>query len=161
MGKKIRLVRQESDSFWFHIKSMNIDVFIPQWNWGVKVDLKNMEYIGTHDDGYEESTLPTLCDLHDDVEMGFPYKEFDVIVKDNYNHNLSDKGIDKVVKQFKENGWNVTREAVEHQLGGWKCGYRDEANGYHLFTPCAGNELSFRATTLHDACKDWQTTYWC
>ena len=44
-------------------------------------------------------------------------------------------------------------------LGG-KSGYRDDANGYHLFTPCGDNPLCFRLSTL-DKRLDWQTTYIC
>ena len=161
MAKKIRLERNENDAFWFHVISLGVDLFIPYWDWSVKVDLERMEYLRMSDEGYNDSPLPTLGELGDDIKMGFPYKEFDVVVRNNYNHVLDEKGVKDVIRRFKENGWHVTREAVEHQLGGYKCGYRDEANGYHLFTPCGGNELAFRLTTLHDSCRDWQITYTC
>ena len=43
-------------------------------------------------------------------------------------------------------------------MGDLKSGYRDEKNGYHLFTPCGCNPLSLRATSLEKE-LDWQTTY--
>ena len=39
-----------------------------------------------------------------------------------------------------------------------KSGYRDEKNGYHLFTPCGCNPLSFRVSSLEPE-LDWQITY--
>ena len=67
------------------------------------------------------------------------------------------------LKEFKDNGLNVTKEAIMHNYQAWrfdeKSGYRDEENNYHLFSPCGCNPLSFRATTLHEKCADWQHTY--
>lgn len=71
----------------------------------------------------------------------------------------------KIMQFFRDNGFNVTSEAVkwcfENWKSGFKSGYRDEKNGYHLFNPCGGNPLSIRLTTLNPLCEDWQTTYWC
>lgn len=57
-----------------------------------------------------------------------------------------------------------TREAVLHNFRAWsgdlKSGFRDDRNGYHLFTPCGCNPLSFRATSLEPE-LDWQKTYEC
>lgn len=65
---------------------------------------------------------------------------------------------------FYEHGYNVTEEAISHQIKAWrsgmKSGYRDEKNGYHLFSPCGCNPLSIRLSTLHHLC-DWQNTYEC
>ena len=73
--------------------------------------------------------------------------------------------ISKIVKYFKERGYNVTPKAVDHNIHAWfndyKSGYRDEENGYHLFTPCGCNPLSLRLSTLHEKCDDWQITYEC
>ena len=72
---------------------------------------------------------------------------------------------DEICEYFHNNGYNVTAEAVkwcvENWKSGFKSGYRDEKNGYHLFNPCGRNQLSIRLTTLHPLCEDWQTTYWC
>jgi hypothetical protein len=84
--------------------------------------------------------------LIDDAECCYCYKDFDV---------------KEVIKEFKSNGFNVTEEAIIHNFEAWKSdyksGYKDERNGYFLFTPCGCNELSFNATELIN--KDWQETY--
>ena len=93
----------------------------------------------------------------------FPYEEYDINVKGA--RNLTDKDLIRIQKRFKKNGFNVSFEALFHNYHAWfmdmKSGYRDEENGYHLFSPCGCNPLSFRATTLCDNCKDWQITYEC
>lgn len=94
----------------------------------------------------------------------FPYEKYDI---NNIKgaKNLSDKDLLRIQRKFKKNGFNVTFDALFHNYHAWfmdmKSGYRDEENGYHLFTPCGCNPLSFRATTLCDNCKDWQFTYEC
>ena len=74
-----------------------------------------------------------------------------------------DDEIDRIVGFFKGKGYSVTREAVEHNINAWmrdsKSGYRDDGNGFHLFSPCGCNPLSVRLSTLHDLCSDWQVTY--
>ena len=78
--------------------------------------------------------------------------------------SLSNKMVKEICKEFKENGFDVTEHAVLTNFANWKsgykCGYRDDANGYHLFTPCGLNPFSLTATTLFDG-ADWQDTYWC
>lgn len=73
--------------------------------------------------------------------------------------------IDRIESFFRDNGYNVPREAIEHNFDAWlddtKSGYRDETNGYHLFSPCGCNPLSMRLSTLHNLCDDWQQTYTC
>ena len=73
--------------------------------------------------------------------------------------------IRKIHNYFVELGYNVTSDAIQHNLLAWmgdyKSGYRDDQNGYHLFTPCGCNPLSLRVSTLHHLCEDWQTTYTC
>ena len=94
----------------------------------------------------------------------FPYEKYD-INDIKRAKSLSDKDLLRIQRRFKKNGFNVTFEALFHNYHAWfmdmKSGYRDEENGYHLFTPCGCNPLSFRATTLCDNCKDWQKTYKC
>ena len=89
----------------------------------------------------------------------------------NMDVYMDDPELDKkvtaemIIKFFRDNGYNVTSEAVnwcfENWKSGFKSGYRDQENGYHLFNPCGGNALSIRLTTLNPLCEDWQTTYWC
>lgn len=78
------------------------------------------------------------------------------------DRHLSMKRFKEIIAEFRAHGFNVTIEALLHNyscwLGGLKSGYRDETNGYHLFTPCGCNPLEFRATSL-DSQLDWQTTY--
>lgn len=65
---------------------------------------------------------------------------------------------------FKDNGFDVTLEAIFHNYEAWlrdeKSGYRDEANGYHLFSPCGCNPFRLSASELHDGLR-WQHTYTC
>jgi hypothetical protein len=88
---------------------------------------------------------------------------FEDIYPDKFKY--SDRKVKEICKFFKVNGYNVTEEAVRHNILAWmsdyKSGYRDEKNGYHLFTPCGCNPLSIRLNTLHKLCDDWQTTYMC
>ena len=88
------------------------------------------------------------------------YDEYDVDLGDVTT--LTERMVNKICKEFAEHGFNVTPQAIWNNYGCWrgslKSGYRDDANGYHLFTPCGGNPLSFRATNLIDG-LDWQTTY--
>ncbi len=71
----------------------------------------------------------------------------------------------KIIKFFRDNGYKVTPKAVnwcfENWKSGFKSGYRDQKNGYHLFNPCGDNPLSIRLTTLNPLCENWQETYWC
>ena len=91
------------------------------------------------------------------------YNEVDL----NYGvrFKLNKTKLERIKKYFAKKGFHVTEEAVIHQYNNWchgfKSGYRDEENGYHLFTPCGGNPFALRLTTLHEKCADWQITYWC
>ena len=91
----------------------------------------------------------------------FPYEEYNIRL--NRIINLSEKKINKILDEFKKNNFNVTREAIEHNYEAWlndrTSGYRDEKNGYFLFSPCCCNPLEFSATTLVDFCSGWQETY--
>ena len=90
------------------------------------------------------------------------YDEYDVNL--GWIKTLSDKKVKEIRKEFAENGFHVTEEAIMHNYKCWKgdfkSGYRDDENGYHLFTPCGHNPFSLRATTLVKG-LDWQDTYAC
>ena len=143
-----------------------VDIF--QVNYYCKVDIVNKKYISSYDEGYKECDLPTIDDLY---REGILEKEGTCIEKQyhisfsNSKHMLTDSDINKMIQEFKEHGLNVTREAIEHNYQAWKydnkSGYRDENNGYHLFTPCGCNPMSFTASSLHKKCEGWQTTYIC
>lgn len=91
------------------------------------------------------------------------YNEVDL----NYSakFKLNEKILQRIREFFAKHGYNVTTEAISHQYECWrvglKSGWRDEKNGYHLFTPCGGNPFSLRLTNLHEKCADWQITYSC
>jgi len=114
-----------------------------------------------------------VVDLNHLLETGqgqdvFCYDKFDVNVKENHGfiaRKTFEKILPGILKEFRDNGYNVTEEALRHNYDAWeidsKSGYRDEENGYHLFTPCGCNPLAFRLTTLHPFSEDWQITYTC
>lgn len=162
----IRTTRQAGDSHWFVIDGK--DCYLP-WNWEVKVNMETMQFIlpwGEDKTEWEQSDWPTLNDLKHrmgvSVEDGHPYREYDIDFPDNVRE-LTPERAQEVVLEFNANGIPVTMEAVMHNYAAWhadfKSGYRGE--GFHLFTPCGCNPLSFRATTLDPSCDDWQTTYMC
>ena len=66
-----------------------------------------------------------------------------------------------MMADFKANGFNVTKEALQHNYDAWKrdykSGYCDKENGYFLYSACGCNPLYFFAETLTGA--DWQKTY--
>jgi hypothetical protein len=142
-----------------------VDVFAVHYDF--KVDVVNKKYIARSDDGYDECNLPTFNDLYQNGTMpkegSCIENQFSISFKRKYK--LTEKDIDNLIKKFKKNGFNITRDAIMHNYKAWcydmKSGYRDEVNNYHLFSPCGCNPLSFRASTLHEKCKDWQTTYFC
>lgn len=140
-----------------------VDVYAVTYD--CKVDIVNKKYLRRSDDGYKDCELPTFNDLYAngtmDKEGTCIEKQYSISFQRKYK--LNEKDIDKIIKEFKKNGFNVTKEAINHNYDAWcvdfKSGYRDEENNYHLFSPCGCNPLSFRATTLHPKCADWQETY--
>lgn len=162
--KDIRTTRQTSDSHWFVIEGQ--ECFLP-WNWETKVNMQTMQYIDGFDrdaDEWKQSDWPTLNQLKasgKDVRNGFPYRAYDINLPDV--RVLTPEKAREIVQEFKDNGFNVTMDAIMHNYAAWtadfKSGYRGD--DFHLFTPCGCNPLSFRATTLEESCADWQTTYMC
>lgn len=141
-----------------------VDVYAVRYD--SKVDIVNKKFISIFDDGYDECDLPTFNNLY---AKGQLVKEGSCI-ENTYDYFankdlLSDEDVDSIIQEFKEHGFNITKHAILYNYSAWlvdeKSGYRDEENNYHLFSPCGCNPLSFRATTLHEKCKDWQTTYRC
>lgn len=117
----------------------------------------------------EDTADESAVCLNDFIRKGERLKEvycYDRVDVDyTYPRSLTDKMIKNIKGKCATIGVNVTEEAIRHQFEcwkyGWKSGYRDDANGYHLFTPCGGNPFSIRCTTLHVKCTDWQHTYMC
>ena len=122
-----------------------------------RINLKDKTYTLS-----EDSDLPTINDLIDKKLLDVKFS-YDIIDLDyEYPNRIP---LTKAIEYFKSKGYNVSKDAIRHNFYCWqsglKSGYRDEKNGYHLFTPCGGNPLSFRLTSLHEPCKDWQKTYEC
>lgn len=140
-----------------------IDLF--PYRYDGKIDLENNTYLTIQDDEYKQSNLPTIIEL---VKQGIIKeitcieKQYDINFPPN-KHSLTANDFDNVIAEFKANGFNVTKEALQHNYYAWKkdykSGYCDDTNNYHLFTPCGCNPLSFRATSLHPQCSYWQHTY--
>ena len=137
-----------------------VDVYFSLYS--CKVNLEKGTYIPETDEDFATSSLPLMQEL---VNKGIVIevscvKTYDINFPSNVSE-LNDKDFEKIRTEFKENGFNVSIGALKHNyncwLGDFKSGYR--GRGYHLFTPCGCNPLSFRATTLHKKCKDWQETY--
>ena len=129
-----------------------------------KVDLDNMAFSRIGDDDYKKLNLPTINDLKDIIKEGSCIeRQYNIFLPEK--QSLSEQDFKDIQKEFAGNGFNVTIHALKHNYQAWLCdmksGYRDEKNNYHLFSPCGCNPLSFRASTLHHQCKDWQQTYEC
>ena len=153
--RKLNVI-ENSDSYevWFEtIDGIKLDIPYYFLN---RIDLKNLILY----ENDETTQFPTLSDLVANnmlvckrcyTEVDFSYKTF-----------RSTISIKRIQAFFKKNGFNVTEDAIKHNFNAYlmdmKSGFRDEINGYHLFTPCCHNPLSFRLTTLNKNC-DWQTTY--
>ena len=89
-------------------------------------------------------------------------KEYTIFIKGaENNRHFQEFDVNNVIREFVENGFNVTEEAIVHNWDAWKddykSGYKDERNGYFLFTPCGCNALRFEACELTG--EDWQHTY--
>jgi len=141
-------------------------LFLPLW-FGNKLDLDKLLVYS----GEDIEKHPELPDYNDLIRTGrivelHICRTYDIYVKDATdrfsNKRLTKRDFDRIIAEFKEHGFNVTVEALKHNYSSWlgdlKSGFRDEQNGYHLFTPCGCNMLSFRATSINDR-LDWQETY--
>lgn len=168
--KPIKFVESRKDAKWsFHLKDgRNIEVISLdnpcnlQISYDTEIDLDN----GIAYERYEiipsNAKVTTFNEL---MKKGLGHMQY---ITDEYqvfvgHRKLSPRKIKAIIKEFKDNGFNVTEDAIMHNYEAWLCdlksGYRDEANGYHLFSPCGHNPLQFRASTLEKSCEDWQITY--
>lgn len=128
-----------------------------------KVEITDNEIyvINQYESEYKTSGLPTLMELkkRGEVVEKLSYKEH--TVKMVVSDKLSDTTIRAIISAFKLHGFNVTKEAILNNFEAYKCGlgcgYRDDTNGYHLFTP-HDKEFYLCATTLNKLSSDWQTT---
>lgn len=162
----------EEATHWFETTE-GVKLFIP-YHWGTKLNLNDMTYVSRFDEDYDLCSFPTLQKLINSGQLKdkpfFPYKIFELNLRTTKNYYMpryrdypKECDVKSICKRLEKHGFHVTEEAVQHNFWAWICGgksgYRDEKNGYHLFTPCGLNPLSFRVTSLHPACEDWQITY--
>lgn len=112
---------------------------------------------------YSGADAITLNDMRDQITEVYDHDEFDLYFDNNFC--LTDKKKEFIKKFFKDKGYNVTDKAIKHQYQSWcadlKSGYRDEENGYHLFSPCGCNPFRLSLSSLSPRCKHWQETYEC
>lgn len=162
--EKLKFIQEKSCRCFQLPNGKLVDVYSCRYD--AKVDLEEETFCSCCEKEYSNIELPTFNEL---VDKGI-VKEVSCIENEyrvdlGYRPTLSDSKIKKIIAEFKKNGFNITKEAILHNYDAWrydmKSGYRDEVNNYHLFSPCGCNPLSFRATTLHKQCEDWQTTYIC
>ena len=75
-------------------------------------------------------------------------------------HVPDEAEIAELCEEFAAAGFNVTPEAIAHNVSAWKADMKSGYRGkdFFLFTPCGCNDLSLRAKPLQDG-ADWQTTY--
>ena len=158
-----------SSGRYFIEKHSGTAMYLPIW-YGHRLDLRNMTIT---ENSAEIDARTDLPDLNQLVKQGYLleatiYREHDIYPK-GYPHcdcrrKLQDAEIETIIAEFKEHGFDVTKEAILHNYYAWigdlKSGFRDAENGYHLFSPCGCNPLSFRASSLEDE-LNWQDTYSC
>lgn len=126
-------------------------------------DLKRTGKNGLPNDAPEGFTTLNNLKVQGNGNEVHCYEEYDINL--GVKPKMGDKQINKIIAEFENAGFKVTKDAILHNYYAWaadfKSGYRDEENEYHLFSPCGCNPLSLRATTLHKLCSDWQITYEC
>lgn len=141
-------------------------MFLPLLRYDAAIDLENILQYTLNES--KTCGFPELNDLLRDglVTEEKDYREYEIFPEE-FNDPatappFTGKVIRGIIEEFGNNGFKVTREALVHNFRAWysdrKSGFRDEKNGYHLFTPCGCNSLRFSATTLCDD-LNWQTTY--
>lgn len=139
--------------------------------YGTPIDLKNeIQYLNEKEipEGVETTTINDILKKNEG-EAVFCYKSKDVEYNELFGHSknpvkvLTPRARKKIINEFRKAGFKVTDEAILHNYHAWcgdmKSGYADEENGYHLFSPCGCNGLSFSATEYCGL--DWQKTYEC
>lgn len=112
-----------------------------------------------------------------DTDHKYNFKGFQMWLSQNFSNHikhmyevrrpdikvLTDKDVELIISEFHQNGFEVCEAAISHNYSAWQSGgesgFLDHNNGYHLYTPSNKCPLSFRATTLHPECEEWQTTF--
>lgn len=157
MAQKIEIINN-TDNFSFWLETSDGRKLNVPYKYDNRIDLENLVLYG-----YKETDFyPEINELvaKGIVKFAYPYKQ----VNYNFKTHRNKINVETIIKFFKKNGFNVTKEAILHNFNAYLCdmksGYRDDVNDYHLFTPCGCNPLSFRLTSLNKNC-DWQETYSC
>jgi hypothetical protein len=173
---KIRFIasRFDASTSWQLNDGRIIDIDSLNWNYGKPFNLETGEIDNKF---YPRKKYKCKNGLPDYAPDGFTtlnnlkaqgnghelhcYDEYNINLGEH--PNMGDKDIDDIIAEFEDAGYKVSKAAILRNYYAWaadkKAGYRDEANGYHLFSPCGCNPFTLRATTLHPLCSDWQTTY--
>lgn len=168
---KIRFVKSRFDAMWGYQLNDGRIIDITNLRFDKPFNLETGEIYegdnlqrtgknGLPDDAPEGfTTLNNLKAQHNGIRV-YCYDEYNIDCGDK--PTMGDKQIDAIIAEFEGAGFKVSKNAILHNFYAWssdmKSGYRDEKNGYHLFSPCGCNSFSLRATTLNKLC-DWQTTY--
>lgn len=136
-----------------------VDVYAVKYD--SKVDLDKGMFTPITSPNYKKTSLPTFNDLIRDevVKVISCLNTYSINIDKN---SLTDEELFDIQQEFKANGFNVSMEALKHNYLAWQSDYKSgyRGRGYHLFSPCGCNPLSFRVSTLHKKCRDWQITYW-
>lgn len=158
---KIIISSKPTQEHWFETKEGE-KLMLPVL-YTIKIDLTNKVYYTEVSSNSKYAKLPTLSDCVDNGELieKYSYETIRYMPKKVTNREI----IKETLDFFNTKGFKVTEEAIKHNLAAYdrdeKSGYRDEKNGYHLFTPCCCNPLAFTVTTLSTLSRDWQNTYSC
>lgn len=130
------------------------------WSSDARVDVESNQYVSiTEKEEYAKCSWPTLNDLK---AAGF-IKEVSICKElDITAAQVADiTDLDAVIAYAKEHGFNIEREALEHNYEAWRKNCKSAYRGKecHVFTPIGENPLRFSISSLHEYCKEWQQTY--
>lgn len=130
------------------------------------IDYSNLKVVGEYN--------PSVS-IDDDHKNNF--KHFQMWLSQNFSNHiekmyevrcpgvelLTEDDVKRIISEFARNRFDVCETAIMHNFDAWQSGaesgFLDHNNGYHLYTPSNKCPLSFRATTLHPECEEWQITY--
>lgn len=129
------------------------------FHWDAKINLADKTCITRNEESeHATSTLPSINELvaNGTLELINEIEELDITSDDVDLHDFQ-----AVVAYAKERGFNIEREALEHNFKCWEMDYKSGYRGKecHVFTPCGCNPLSYGISKLDDR-VDWQTTYY-
>lgn len=137
-------------------KKININLMYLKYDTLVNVD--TLEF-GKDSGGEEINTLiqkGIVKDCHYGIVVDLTY--------DWSTTQLSEQELKQAQESLTaQSGIKVSMSAIKYCYNAWKHGFKSgyRGKGFHLFTPCSINPLSFRLTSLDKHFRDWQTTYVC